>query len=102
MSKEQVLATLRKNRSTLESAGVEHVALFGSFARAEEEAGSDVDVVVELSERVRQSGFGYFGALERLQAAIEHMTGRRVDIVAEPVQNARLRREIERDRTIAF
>lgn len=63
---------------------------------------SDIDVLVKLSEPVRQSGFGYFGALVDLKTMIEAMTGRPVDVLPEPIQKDRLRQNVERERVIAF
>lgn len=50
LSRERILARLRSNRQTLaEEFGVAELALFGSVARGEPEAGSDVDLMVVLS-----------------------------------------------------
>ncbi|MGA3074046.1 MAG: nucleotidyltransferase family protein [Bryobacteraceae bacterium] len=43
-----VLETLRTHESELRRLGVSHAAVFGSVARREARADSDIDVVVEL------------------------------------------------------
>lgn len=72
------------------------------MARGDDTDESDIDVLVKLSEPVRHSGFGYFGALADLKAMIESFTGREVDVLPEPIQKERLRQNVERERIIAF
>ena len=102
MTKDEIIAKLLEHRAELEAAGAEHVSLFGSVARGDHTNQSDIDVLVKLSEPVRQSGFGYFGALADLKNMIESFTGRAVDVLPEPVQKDRLRRNVERERIVAF
>ena len=102
MTKEEIIAKLLEHRAELEAAGAEHVSLFGSVARGTDTPESDIDVLVSLSEPVRQSGFGYFSALIDLKEMIEAMTGRAVDVLPEPIQKERLRLAVERDRVDAY
>lgn len=103
MDKDQVIAKLREHEDELRAAGAEHVSIFGSVARGEATAGSDLDILVKFSEPVIQSGFGYFSTLSALQERIAEITGAsHVDIVAEPVRKERLRRNVERDRAVAY
>ncbi len=55
--------------------GVANVRVFGSVARGEEAAESDVDLLVDLSD-----GAGLF-AIARLQRELEELLGARVEIV---------------------
>ena len=48
MQREQILALLAKHRADLERYGVRSLALFGSVARDEAEAKSDIDMLVEF------------------------------------------------------
>lgn len=102
MTRDEIIAKLLEHRAELEAAGAEHISLFGSVARGTDTVDSDVDVLVKLSEPVRQSGFGYFSALVDLKTMIEAMTGRPVDVLPEPIQKDRLRQSVERERVIAF
>lgn len=102
MSKEEIIAKLLEHRAELEAAGAQGIALFGSVARGDDTAESDIDILVRLSEPVRQSGFGYFGALADLKAMIEGFTGRGVDVMPEPIQKAQLRQSVEQERVVAF
>jgi len=103
MDKDLVIAKLREHEDQLRAAGAEHVSIFGSVARGDATAGSDLDVLVAFAEPVIQSGFGYFSAIEDLRLLIAGITGARsVDIVSEPMNKERFRRNVERDRAIAY
>lgn len=103
MDKDAVIAKLREHEAELRAAGAEHLSLFGSVARGDATADSDLDVLVKLSEPVIQSGFGYFSALAILQERITDITGYdNVDVVAEPLTKDNVRRSVEKDRAIAF
>jgi predicted nucleotidyltransferase len=97
-SADDVLATLRACEADLRAAGVTRLSLFGSVARGDAEPGSDVDLAVEFDPAARVSLLGLVGLRQR----IEDILGYKVDLVAEPVDSARLRANIERDRKLAF
>ncbi|MBV8456670.1 MAG: nucleotidyltransferase domain-containing protein [Acetobacteraceae bacterium] len=69
MSRAEVIAILRAHEPELRTAGVVSLSLFGSVARGEAQAGSDIDVVVRLREDILRTGFAYFGRL----AAVSRM-----------------------------
>jgi predicted nucleotidyltransferase len=102
MKSDDIISKLRAHESELRAAGVTDLALFGSAARGEQSADSDIDVVVKLSDEARREGFAYFGRLDSLNRRLREILQRQVDIVAEPIQKKRLLREIEKDRIIAF
>ncbi|MDO9415730.1 nucleotidyltransferase family protein [Pararhizobium sp.] len=102
MLKNEIIATLLEHRAEFEAAGVEHLSLFGSVARNEATAESDIDVLVKLSDPVIFSGFGYFSTLASLKERIEQITGKNVDIISEPIKKERFRLNVERDRVVAF
>jgi hypothetical protein len=102
MQRDEVLAALRAHEAELRQAGVVALSVFGSVARGEATGTSDVDVLVQLDDAVRQSGFHYFGQLTTLNERLRDILGTNVDVVAEPVRKERLRRAIERDRVVAF
>ncbi len=56
-----------------------NVRVFGSGARGDAAAGSDVDLVVDIVTGVR--GFAYFGLLEDLRRALADALRREVDVV---------------------
>ena len=75
-SRNEVLATLRSLKPELiRRFGVREISLFGSFARGEETAASDVDILVDVDPAI---GLGFVSLADFLQAAL----GRRVDLVS--------------------
>jgi uncharacterized protein len=102
MKSDEIIAKLREHEPELRAAGVSSLALFGSAARGEQRDYSDIDILVKLSDEARREGFGYFGRLDSLNKRLREILQRPVDIVAEPVSKDRLRREIEKDRIVAF
>ena len=101
MTKAEVLARLREREADLRALGIEHLSLFGSVARGEERADSDIDLAAVLDYgKVRELGpFGYFG----IEPKIEAMLGIKVDFGTEPKdRQPRLQAEIDRDRVHVF
>jgi uncharacterized protein len=95
---EQVIATLRAHEAELRQAGIRRLCLFGSVARGDAEADSDVDLAAELDP---EAGIGLF-ALGALERRLAELVGRKVDLLPEPVEKPRLRANIDRDRRRAF
>jgi len=71
--------------------GVRSLALFGSRARDQVKAGSDIDVLVEFDGPATSAR--YFG----LQFFLEDLLGAPVDLVTEKALRPQLRPFIERD-----
>ena len=95
---EQVIDMLRTHEAELREAGIRHLSLFGSVARGDAAPDSDVDLAAELEPDARIGLIGLV-ALERRLAGL---LGRPVDLLPEPVEKARLRASLERDRRLAF
>lgn len=95
---ERVIATLRAHEAELRQAGITRLSLFGSVARGDAEAGSDVDLAAEFDPAARMDLF----RLVALERRIAELLRRRVDLLPEPAEKARLRANIERDRRHAF
>src|SRR5438094_344975 len=84
MCRADILRTLADNASELRSLGARSLALFGSFARGEERAESDVDLLVDLDEK-------RFDRYMDLKLRLEELLGRRVDLVMTESLKPRLR-----------
>lgn len=95
---EHVIATLQAHEAELRQAGIRHLSLFGSVARGDAEADSDVDLAAELAPEACVGLFA-LGALER---RLTELVGRSVDLLPEPIEKPRLRANIDRDRRRAF
>jgi len=89
--RDEVLAVLRANRGRVAATyGVRDLRLFGSVARGEATAGSDVDLVVEFDpDRITLTSFLDF------TDDLEALLGRRVDVVSLGKLAPRLRAQVE-------
>jgi len=78
------LGELRSKREEILRVAAAHrvtnIRVFGSVARGDAKATSDVDFVVNVPPDYR--GFAYFGLLEDLRRALEPVVGRPVDVVS--------------------
>ena len=76
---------------------VNKVWLFGSFARGEENAESDVDLMVDLDHR-QPVGLKFFGMWNDL----ERLLGREVDLVTEDGLADYARESYNKDRILVY
>lgn len=70
---------------------VKEIGIFGSVARGEQTAASDVDVLVEFSEPV-----GFFSFLD-LEDFLSHALGKKVDLVTKRALKPAVRDQILND-----
>ncbi len=87
MTRDDILKTIEANRPRLVLLGVSELALFGSFARDEAGPDSDVDFLVEFSEKS-------FDRYMELKELLEDLFGRKVDLVLKSAIKPRLRDRI--------
>lgn len=59
MDRNEIITVLRRHEHELHRKGVAHAALFGSRARGDVHAGSDIDILIDLEPDVRLSVFDY-------------------------------------------
>jgi predicted nucleotidyltransferase len=64
MDKDRIISTLLENRAELERQGVLHAALFGSMARGDATAQSDIDIMIDLDRENQIGVFEYVGLKE--------------------------------------
>jgi uncharacterized protein len=95
---EQGVAALRAHAAELRRAGIRDVGLFGSVARGEAVAGSDIDFAVDFDPAARMDLF----RLAALERGVGEILGRRVDLMPEPVGKPGRSANIDRDRRLAF
>lgn len=69
---------------------VRSIALFGSYARGDQQPDSDVDILVDVDPAV---GLGFVALAEHLEAAL----GLPVDLVSTRALKPRMREAVERD-----
>lgn len=77
MNKQSIIETIKTEKPYLqEHFGVEEIALFGSYARGEENADSDVDILVNT--KIKTLG-NYFLLLDYLEAKFH----KKIDLVTK-------------------
>ena len=91
MDRDRVIATLRAHEGELRAAGVVHLSLFGSVARGQANAESDVDLMAEFDTSKQYS------LLDRV-----HLQNRLADIlgVAVDLAPARMLKDEVRERAM--
>ena len=98
MTRDAALAALREHRSALRRRHVARAAVFGSVARGEAHAGSDLDVLIEFEPDARVTLYDY-AAVKRLVA--ELLDGP-VDVIDRANLNRHIRAKVEREAVYAF
>lgn len=87
LSREDIFRSVVSQRDALRARGVRRLGLFGSFARNEARADSDIDLLVEFEpDRIEQ----YFD----VKFMLEDLLGRDIDLVIAEDIKPRLRKHI--------
>ncbi len=92
--RDEVLKLIEQNQATLRRLGVRRLGLFGSYARGEAMPGSDLDFVVELSEKS-------FDAYMDTKIFLEDLFQSRIDLVTMSSIKPRLLPIIQRETVYA-
>lgn len=98
MQRAEVIKRLKRSRAELEARGVRSLAIFGSTARNEARADSDVDIVVELDASRHPTLFD----LSNIKFFIADLLGARIDLALRDRLRATYRASIERDLLSVF
>jgi hypothetical protein len=84
---EDILKILSEQKQYLvQNFGVEEIALFGSYARGEENEESDIDILVQFKE-----GYKTFDNYMDLKFYLEELFGKTVDLVIKSAIKPRLK-----------
>jgi predicted nucleotidyltransferase len=89
--RDEVLELLSEHQTELKQFKVRSLALFGSVARDEARSESDIDIVVEFSDRPT------FSRYMDLKFYLEELLGCPVDLITRKGIKPRLRTQIERE-----
>lgn len=89
--KDELMDTLRRHLPEIRKFGVVRLAVFGSVARGDVRAGSDVDVLVEFD------GPTTFDRYFDLKFFLEDLLGRPVDLVTEKALRPELAPEVRKE-----
>jgi predicted nucleotidyltransferase len=98
MNSDEAIAILRQHADELRARGVRHAALFGSVARGEADAESDLDVLIELAPDAAIDLWAYAG----LKTYIEGLFTGPVDVVDVDALKPYERRPATADAIYAF
>ena len=98
MDRAAAIDILRSHEGELRKRGVRHAALFGSVARGDATATSDVDVVIVLDRETVRDVYDYVGVVH----FIEDMFPVTVDVANRETFKERVRQNAERDAIDAF
>jgi predicted nucleotidyltransferase len=91
MGRDDVFALLAAHRGEIEGFGVESLRLFGSVARGEASADSDVDLLVSFRQTPTFSGY------MKLRIFLEDLLGAQVDLITESGLRDGVRPFVEKD-----
>ncbi len=90
MLRDEILARLRADRPALKRFGVKSIGVFGSVARGEADADSDIDILVDYAEGTSTGLFEFLDLKEHLETLLE----RPVDLVTPEALHPMLRDDI--------
>lgn len=95
---DRVLGILRARADELRRRGVRHASVFGSAARGEDGADSDIDILITLDPAVQTDAFGYAGVVGDL----EDWIGRKVDVARRDMLRDHVRTDAVEGEVRAF
>jgi len=98
MEKQAVLEKLRAHEAELRAAGIVHLRLFGSVARGDNGAESDVDLLADLDPSKRLTLFG----LAHLHNHVQDLLGMEVDLSINGQMRPQIRDRVLREALLAF
>jgi predicted nucleotidyltransferase len=71
MNRREIIETLQEHKDELHKQGVLHLALFGSVARGDARADSDIDILIDLDPDAHLSVFDYVGLKDYIAGLFE-------------------------------
>ncbi|HME84756.1 MAG TPA: nucleotidyltransferase domain-containing protein [Roseiarcus sp.] len=98
MNRDRIIEKLKEREADLRAHGVMHAALFGSVARDEQNAESDIDILVDLDPAIVVTMFDYAGLKDTVASLFEGS----VDVIDREALKARLRPRAAADAVYAF
>jgi|SRR5271167_827404 len=98
MKRDEVIATLRAHEPELRAAGVIRLSLFGSTARDEARADSDIDLLAAFDRARKLSLLDVIGIENKLADLLGHS----VDLIEEGTLKPRARQSASREAVRAF
>ena len=101
MTQQELIEKLQLLKPVLKKEGITLLGIFGSYARNEQTAQSDVDILYDIDDpkafAKRFGGFGAFTRLEELKSYIAQQLNTEVDFVAKKGLNSVSKKYVEKD-----
>ena len=91
-------ALINKISNYFESQPIEKAWVFGSYARAEENRKSDIDILVNFSKESKVTLFKYIHIINDLQA----LTGKKIDLVEDGQLKSFAKDSAEQDKILIY
>lgn len=98
MDTEDALATLRRHEPALRARGIRHAAVFGSVARGDNRANSDLDILIEFEPGAEGTIYQYVGLKEFIAGLFQGP----VDVIDRAGLKSHLLAPAARDAVYAF
>ncbi|MGB7189153.1 MAG: nucleotidyltransferase domain-containing protein [Acidobacteriaceae bacterium] len=98
MDKHSVIQTLRTHEPELKAAGIVHLRLFGSVARNESSAASDIDLMADFDRSRRLT----LVTMVHLENRLADLLGAKVDLSPSDSMKEPIRNQALRDSALAF
>lgn len=98
MDRHSVIQTLREHEPELRAAGIVHLRLFGSVARGEPTAESDVDLMADFDRTKRYT----LVTMSHLENQLSDILGMRVDLTPADSMKEVVRVRAVREAILAF
>jgi uncharacterized protein len=98
MDKERILTILRNHAPELKAAGLVHLHVFGSVARGEASAQSDVDLLADFDRSKRLT----LVTIGRLESHLGDLLGAKVDLSSPDWMKQPVRSQALREAVLAF
>lgn len=94
----EVVKNLRTHKDSLKDCHITHLWIFGSVARGEEHATSDIDVIVEIAPDAKM----FLTAFSRLQLDLSDLLGHPVDLAEWRTLRPTVVQEAKSDAVMVF
>jgi|SRR5208282_2487277 len=98
MKRDEIIEKLKEREADLRAHGVMHAALFGSVARDEQNAESDIDILVDLDPAIVATIFDYAGLKDYVASLFQGP----VDVIDREALKPRVRPRAVVDAVYAF
>ncbi len=98
MKRDEIIEKLKEREADLRAHGVTHAALFGSVARNEQNAGSDIDILVDLDPAIIVTIFDYAGLKDYVASLFQGS----VDVIDREALKPRVQPHATADAIYAF